>query len=365
MIFGKKETRLFVAGPVNAAKSLKKLMPFPEIGHREPEFTALYENVKNKLFKVLNASPDEFDIAIIGGSGTSAIESMISSVVNKKILVISNGAFGERAYKISSIYRLPRAYLRYNWGEYPDIKQIEKILKENPEIGFIYMVHMETSTGMLNPIKEVGNLCKKYNKTYLIDSVCAIAGEKLDMNEFNIDFCAFSSNKGIGGPPVMSAVCCRKSKLTNMKRRNMYMDLSAYLKYGKINQTPFTPAIPLFYLLNETLSDLLKEGIDNRKRRYKENCNLLKAELSMMGLKFYLINPGRMAHTMVNVIIPKGFTFGYIHDRLKRKGFIVYAGKDELRGKIIHIATMGSLTKKDIKSFVKNLKEVLRSITTV
>jgi len=329
MIWNKKTNKLMVAGPVNISKNLKKYNPFPEIGHREPEFEELYKSVKDKLFNVLNANPDEFEIAIIGGSGTSAIESMISSVVNKKILVISNGAFGERAYKISSIYRLPRAYLRYNWGEYPDLEQIEKILKENKDIGFIYMVHMETSTGMLNPVEEVGKLCKKYNKTYLVDSVCAIGCEKLDMNEFNIDFCAFNSNKGIGGPIVIGMVCCRKSKLNNLKKRNMYLDLSEYLKYGKKNQTPFTPVIPLFYILNETLSDLLKEGVDNRIRRYKENCEFLKGELAMLGLKFYLINPGRMAHTMVNVIIPKGFTFGYIHDRLKRKGFIIYPGKDE------------------------------------
>jgi len=359
MIFGKKETRLFTAGPVNASKSIKKLIPFPEIGHREPEFEDLYKSVKDKLYNVFDIKKEDFDFAIFGGSGTAAIESMISSVVTKKILVISNGAFGERAYKISSIYRLPRAYLRYNWGEYPDITQIEKLLKENPEIGCVYMVHMETSTGMLNPVKEVGTLCKKYNKTYLVDSVCAIGCEKLDMNEFNIDFCAFSSNKGIGGPPVMSAVCCRKSKLTNLKKRNMYLDLSVYLKYGKINQTPFTPAIPLFYIMNETLSDLLKEGVNNRIRRYKENCELLKLKLAQIGLKFPCY-PTRYANAMVNISIPDGITFGYIHDELKKRGFIIYPGKDELKDKVMHIATMGSLTKKDVKDFVKNLKEVLR-----
>ena len=349
--------KLFVAGPVNVAKKPKKLMPYPEIGHREDEFMDLYNSIKDKLYEVLQVSKKQFEFAIIGGSGTAAIESMITSVVSKKILVISNGAFGERAYKICAIHRLPRAFLRYEWGEYPNIEEIDKILNDNPEIGFVYMVHMETSTGMLNPVKEVGKLCKRYNKTYLVDSVCAIAGEELNMNVFNIDFCTFSSNKGIGGPPVLGMVCCRKSKLYNLKKRSMYLDLSAYLHYGKKSQTPFTPAIPLFYIMNETLRDLLKEGVDNRIKRYKENCDLLKEELANIELKPYL--KSNMSNAMVNTIIPDGFTFTEIHDKMKKKGFLIYAGKDELNGKIMHIATMGTITKNDVKKFIKSLKKVI------
>ena len=348
--------KMFVAGPVNISKKLKKLIPYEEMGHRESEFSSLYKEVKIKLYKVLDVSREDFDIAIIGGSGTAAIESMISSVVNKKILVITNGAFGERAYEIARIYRLPRAVYRFAWGEYPDKKNIEKILKNYPEIGFVYMVHMETSTGMLNPIKEVGEICKKYNKTYMVDSVSAIGCEKLDMK--NIDFCAINSNKGIGGPVVMGMVCCRKSKLINLKKRNMYLDLSAYLKYNKLYETPFTPAITLFYILNETLKDLLKEGVYNRIERYKSNCDLLKKELSKMGLKFYLKD--NMSNIMVNVFIPDGFTFDTIHYKLKKKGFLIYPGKNELNGKVMHIATIGALTEKDIKEFVKKLKEILK-----
>jgi len=362
MIFTRKpQIRLLVAGPVNISKDLKKFNPFPEIGHRETEFTELYKSIKEKLYNVFDVEKEEFDFAIIGGSGTAALETMITSTVTQKILVISNGAFGERAYEIARIYRLPRTYLRYEWGTYPDINEIEKILQKNPDIGFVYMVHMETSTGMLNPVQQVGELCRKYNKTYLVDSVCAICGEELDMNKFNIDFCAFSSNKGIGGPAVIGMVCCRKSKLKNLQKRNMYLNLETYLKYGKINQTPFTPAINMIFTLNETLRDLLKEGLYNRRKRYTRTTNILRGELGMLGLDFYISNTGRnMSHCLTNVLIPTGFTFDYIHDEMKKRGFIIYAGKGELNGKVMHLATMGALTEKDIKDFIKNLKEVLK-----
>jgi len=353
--------KLFTAGPVNASKNVKKLMPYPEIGHREPEFEELYKNVKDSLYKVFKVKPEEFEFAIIGGSGTAAIESMITSVVNKKILVISNGAFGERAYQICSIYRMPRTYLRYNWSEYPNIIDIHKILKENPDIGFVYMVHMETSTGMLNPIKELGELCNEYGKTFLVDSISAICCEELDMNKFNIDFCAFSSNKGIGGPAVVGMVCCRKSKLVNLQRRNLYLDLSAYLKYGKSNQTPFTPAIPLMYLLRESLKDLLKEGVENRLERYRRNCFLLREKLLYNDFTFYLGNRyNQMSNIMTNVIIPDGFTFKKIHDGLKKHGFIIYNGKGELKDNVMNIATIGNLTKNDVNDFIKSLKKVLK-----
>ena len=347
--------KMFVAGPVNISKKLKKLIPYEEMGHREPEFEKLYKGVNDKLYKVFNISKKEFDFAIIGGSGTAAIESTISSVVNKKILVITNGAFGERAYEIARIYRLPRAVYKFAWGEYPDIIEIENILKNYPEIGFVYMVHMETSTGMLNPVKEVGILCKMYDKTFIVDSICAIGCEKLDMKY--IDFCVFSSNKGLGGVPVVGMVCCRKSKLINLKKRNMYLDLSLYLKYDKKNQTPFTPAIPMFYMLNEILKDLLEEGVDNRIKRYKGNCDLLKYELTKLGLDFYLKD--NMSNIMINVLIPKWIIYDIIHDNLKKKGFLIYPGKDELSGKVMHIATIGALTEKDIRNFIKVLSKIL------
>jgi len=350
--------KLFVAGPVSKTDNLKKIIQFPDIVHREREFEELYKDMKDKLFKVFNSNKKSFDIAIISGSGTSALETMFSSVVNKKILVISNGAFGERAYEICRIYRLPRIYLRYEWGEYPKITEIEKILIENPDIEFVSMVYMETSTGMLNPIKEVGELCKKYNKTYLIDAVCAIGCEKLDMEEFNIDFCAVSSNKGIGGPPVIGIICCRKNKLIKLQRRNMYLDLDSYLKYGKFNQTPFTPSIPLFYILNENLTELLKEGLENRLNRFKSNCDLLKSELTKLGFELYLKD--NMSNIMVNVLIPAGLNYNSIHDGLKNKGFIIYAGKSELKDKVMHIATIGTITESDVKEFIINLKEIIK-----
>ena len=355
-----KSYKLMVAGPVNPTSSIKSLKQFPAIGHRESEFSDLYKKCKEYLFKLFEANAKHYEIVIIGGSGTAAMECVMSSVLqpDKRTLVISNGGFGERWKEICDIYKIPHKYLNFGWGNYPNLMQIETILVYM-EFEAVIMVHMETSTGMLNPIHEVGKLCKKYKKTFIVDSVCGIEGEQLNMINDNIDFCVASTNKGIGGPPVLGLICCKKSKLKNLQKRNYYLDLARYLEFGKRNLTPTTPAIPLFFMLRDTLEDLFKEGLDERYERFKQNNILLKQELKKLGLKFYLKD--HMSNIMTNVLIPKGFAYDYIHDELKKKGYIIYAGKERLHNKVMHIANVGALTKKDIIKFVKTLKKILKS----
>lgn len=345
--------KIFIAGPVNASDRVRNKINFPEIGHRESEFSDLYFAVKERLLKLFNASP-QYDIAIIGGSGTAAMESTISSVVDFP-LIISNGAFGERMCDICEVYNIPYCNLDFGWNHRFDLEVVEKALKST-KIKEVCMVGMETSTGMLNPIHEVGKLCKKYKKIFIVDGVCAIAGEHLDMKKDNIDFCFISSNKGIGGPPVVGIVCCNKRKLKKLKKRSYYLDLAKYLEYGKIGQTPFTPAIPLFYLMNESLKDVFNEGLYDKIERHWKCTKLLRTELRRMKLEFYYSG---MSNVMTNVYIPKCYNYQDIHDKLKDKGFLIYPGKGELDGKVMHIATMGNIQIDDVKDFVIALEETL------
>lgn len=345
--------KLFTPGPVNFSEKIESLKQVDEIGHRETEFTDLYGEVKSKLLKVFKAD-DKYGTVIVGGSGTSALETTLSSVVELP-LIISNGSFGERMIEMCDIYDISTYELKYKWGEYPNLKEIEDIIKSN-NIKEVCMVYVETSTGMLNPVKEVGKLCKKYNKTFIVDCVCSV-GEELDIKEFNIDFCITSSNKGIGAPPSVGIICYNKSKIFNLKTRSFYLSLKRHIDFGKINQTPTTPQIPLIKMLNDTLDDLLKEGIDNRIKRYKENGDLLKLELLILGLKFKLKE--HQSNLLVNVIIPKGFTYRKIHNKLKEKGYIIYPGKEQLND-IMQIANMGSLNKEKIKEFIKILGEIIK-----
>lgn len=137
------------------------------------------------------------------------------------------------------------------------------------------------------------------------------------------------------------------------------MDLIKHYEYEeKHNQTPYTPAIPLFYALNQALDDLLKGGVKNRIKKYKKNAELLRRGLKKLGLKFYL--PEKYRSNMVAyVLLPKRVKFKQIHDKLKNKGFVIYPGKGPLTEKAMHIATIGAINNKDIQRFLKALKTIL------
>ncbi len=356
--------RMFVAGPVNVSEEVKKATVYSEIGHREPEFSNLFKNVREKLIKVFRGNEKNYSAVVIGGSGTSATETLLSSILHddKKLLVVANGAFGERINEICELHGLTTSYLHYEWGEFPKLDEIEARLKEDPTIEAVSMVLMETSTGMLNPVRETGELCKKYDKSFIVDAISALGGEPLDMVKDNVDYCLTNTNKCLGGLPVLGIICYKKSiieKSKDVKPRSYYLDFFKYIKYSdKENQTPFTPQIPLFYMLDEALNQLIKEGLENRWKRYKNNGDLLKKRFKEMGFKFQL-KEQEMSNLMVNVLTPNNYTFKEFHDKLKERGYIFYPGKGPLLGKVLHFANIGTLTEKDIIEFCKNLKEIV------
>jgi 2-aminoethylphosphonate-pyruvate transaminase len=359
--------RLFTAGPVNVSENVKNSMVYSEIGHREPEFSTVVKAARSKLLKLFGANSIDFSTVIINGSGTAAIESVLISSIhdNRKILVVSNGVFGERIAEICRIYGLGLNHLSYKWCEYPDVTTIEDIIKNNNDLEAVAMVLLETSTGMVNPVSEVGRLCKKYNKLFVVDAISGLGGDPLNVVDDNIDFCISNSNKCVSGLPVLSFVCAKRSaveKIKDIRPRGCYLDFLKHYEYeDTFNQTPFTPQIPLFFMLNAALDELLEEGVENRLRRYHNNSCLLREKLEKMGFKFQL-EKTVMSNVMTNVLIPNGIEYSEIHSRLKQKGFVIYPGKGQLEGKIMHIANVGTLQRKDILEFCSAIKSVIKEL---
>lgn len=363
----RKPFKMMTAGPVNVTDTVKRAMVYPEIGHREPEFEKLYAEVRGRLLDAFAVDTKDYSSVIINGSGTSAMETIISSAVHdgKKMLVVNNGFFGERMIEICETYKIPVVKTGYQWGEYPKLAGIEKLLIRETDIEAVSAVFMETSTGMTNPIKEIGELCKRYNKTFIVDAVSGFAGDSLEIQGSNIDFCFSNSNKGIGGLPVIALALAKKSaleKIRDIKPRNYSLNLLSYHNYADSakhsNQTPFTPQISYISMLNQALKELLEEGIDNRISRYRENSSLLRRRFSEMGFKFQLPEE-YMSNVMTNVLIPKNYGYEEFHTSLKEKGYIIYPGKGPLDGKVLHIANIGTHTTKEVGEFCDVVGEIV------
>lgn len=361
----RKPFKMMTAGPVNVSDAVKQSLIYPEIGHREPEFSDLYGEIRGKLLQVFKANPKDYSSFVIGGSGTAAMESVLSATIHdgRKMLVVNNGAFGDRMAKICEIYGISTLKTGYKWGDYPKLDGIEKLLSQEPGIEAVSMVFMETSTGMVNPVREVGALCKKYDKMFVVDAVSGLAGDPLSVEESNIDFCFSNTNKGLSGLPVIAFVCAKKNSVERVRDippRNFYLNLLENYDYAeKENQTPTTPQIPLFFMLRQALDELLEEGIDNRIARYRANSQLMRKHFDELGFKFQLPRE-YMSHVMTNVLIPKNYSYEEFHTPLKEKGYIIYPGKGPLDGKILHIANVGTHTTKEVGEFCEEVAEIVR-----
>ena len=361
----KKRWVLLNPGPVNVTPRVRRALLKPDLCHREKEFADLLRKTRWKILKIFGISKTH-TAAIFSGSGTAALESMLSSFArpNKKILVLSNGIYGERVKTILKIHGCPTHVLSSKPGEFPNRLRIESVLKKDRSIEAIAMVHHETSTGMLNPIKAVGRLAKKYRKTFLLDAISSLGAEPINFKKFSIDYCAGTSGKCLHGFPGVSFVIVSKKevlKLKDQKPRTFYLDLLNTLEVEEKNESPFTPAVQIFYAFNEALDELSKQGLEKRAQNYQRKSKLLEKGFIKLGLSF-LVEKKHRSHVLIALWTPKKITYEKLHDHLKKKGFIIYAGQLKLKGKIFRVSNLGDVSLGDLKKFLLTLEHFLTTL---
>ena len=219
-------------GPVNVTDKVRDAQLRGDLCHREPEFSDLMWSIRKKLLLAFGIE-QEYSAILITGSGTAALEMAVSSCLTpgRSILVIQNGVYGERIGKIADAYKMDKHTLHYDWGEIPRLEEIEKILKSNPSIEVISMVHHETTTGLLNPLPEIATLAKQYNKQLLVDCISSLGGDDINFEKHPIEFVAGTANKCIHGLPGVSFVLHRKKDFARIKdipARSVYLHLAGH-----------------------------------------------------------------------------------------------------------------------------------------
>ena len=356
---------LFSPGPIMVKDNVREAMMHYDICHRGAEFEALFADTVAKVNKLFKAD-DSYQSVLISGSGTSSNETVLSSVFNEgeKIMLIRNGVFGERLLEIIEKYEIPLVDCPFEWGTYPDAAKIEEVMAANPDVKVVAMVFHETCTGMVNPVKAVGDLCKKYNKWYFVDCVSAAAGERIDVIDMNITFCTSVGGKCLGAFPGSAYICGKKEALETLTPemgRNVYLNLAKhYSNAVKNNQTPNTPNVNLFWALNQALTNILEEGVENQVARYQECAGILRKGMEDMGLKL-LLQENR-ANTVTSVFLPeeKAAKLDEFLVNLEAKGYVVYSGKGKYQEMgMFQVANMGEIYPADCEKFLEVLKETI------
>ena len=359
-----KRNILLTPGPATTTDSVKYAQVVPDICPREKEFQEIMRHIREDLVKVVKGD-ENYTSILFAGSGTAVVDACINSIVppKKKIAIINNGAYGERMVKIAEAYQIPYVELFFEWGKIPDLNKIRETLKKDKDIACLAMVHHETTTGMLNPVKEIGNIVKENNCIFIVDTVSSFAGIPIDIKDYKIDFIFSTSNKCIQGMAGLAFVVCRKDELEKIKNyppRSFYLNLyQQYDYFEKKGQMQFTSPVQVAYALRQAIKEYFKEGEENRYKRYTKNWQTLKKGLKKMGFRF-LLKEEEESHILTTVLDPKdpNYNFDKMHDLLYKKGFTIYPGKIGKKN-TFRLANMGAINYKDIKRFLIVSKNIL------
>lgn len=353
---------LMIPGPVPVAPRILRAMSRPIIGHRGKEFGDMYSECITTL-KELFATKN--DLYVISGSGSCAMEAAVSNLIGEKdtVITIENGKFGERFREIGERYGRVIS-VKFDWtkGESIELEKVESALAEGAKA--ITLVHNDTSVGIKNPAKEIGDMAKKYGAMFIMDGVTTIGGDDVQVDKWNVDIAVVGSQKCIGAPPGLSAISVSKKAWDSMiDKPPYYMDLKAYRKSANKEsaQTPYTPAVSLFFAMHEALRIVKEEGLEARIKRHAKYAEALRAAADAMNIELFpqLNKYSKYSNTVTAMKIPTGIDDKKLRNGIKEIGIQVSGGQGALEGKIFRIGSMGNISKLDILSTVQAVEFVL------
>jgi len=353
-------------GPVNVSERVRAALGRGDVCHREPEVADALARTRELLLDVFDPG-GEFDAVFFTGSGTAAVEAAVSSTPARgaKLLVVDNGVYGERIATMAARHAIETVRLTCAWTERPDLARIDAALGADPAIDTVALVHNETTTGLLNPVREVGEVVRRHGRVFLLDTVSGLGGENLDLDAWDVDLAASTANKCIGGIPGVSFVLVRKRTLERLRQqssaRSLYLDL-AYNRHAQQGACgAFTPAVQVLWALEEALAELAEETVETRIERFGRATALVREAAARLGLGLYLA-PELCSNTISSFRLPAGVSYTRLHDLLKTRGFVIYAGQGPLAGEIFRVATMGRVSLADYQRFTEVLREVLEEV---
>lgn len=351
-------------GPVNVSDRVRRALNGPDICHRESEFAELLHRIQQKLLRAfVPGAESDYVAVVLSGSGTAAVEAAVMSCLphGKRLMVINNGVYGERISNMIGLHRLGVSELKLDWSTRLDPERLRLALRQHPEVHAVAMVHHETTTGLINNVKELADVVDSQNRVCVLDSVSGLAGEPLDIPGSHIYMVAGTAGKCIQGFPGAAFVLVRKGFLERMRRypkRSWYLHLTHYVDDQGNGTVPFTPAVQVYYAFEEALDELLEEGVTNRIHRYKKVSAMIREKLRSLGIK-PVLTPEFQSNTITCFHMPPGLSYQVLHDRLKEQGYVIYAGQGPLEGKTFRVANMGVLTVDNVQGFLRAFEQTL------
>src|SRR6201991_3955953 len=343
-------------GPVTLTARVRNSLLQTDLCHRESEFFDLQDEARARLLQIYGLDPAQWTAVLMTGSGTAAVESMVAALVpeNGKLLVIENGVYGERIAQIATQYRIPHTVVKHEWMEAPDVARISAALDADRAITHVAVIHHETTTGRLNDLQALAALCRARNVRLLVDGVSSFGAEAIDFADPTIAAVAATANKCLHGVPGAAFVIVRRDARAVAASRTYYLDLGRLARLQEQRNTPFTPSVHAYYALVEALRELADEGgWSARHARYAALAEQARAGLAARGIGSAL--PAQESSVVLRAYrLPAGVTYARLHDALKARGFVIYAGQGGLSAELFRISTMGDIHAPDVERLLQS-----------
>ena len=339
MTFDPETTTFLIAGPVRIHPRVLRAMSMPSVNHRGDYFHGVVAEIRELLPVLFGASGHQL---ILSGSGTSGLEAVYASLVPKdrRTLVLSNGNFGERTDQIVRRYGGAVTTISAPWGQPIAAEQVHAELAKG-DVGAVCVVHNETSVGLANDLAAIAPAVRGSGALFLVDGISAVAGIPIEIERWGIDAVVAGSQKGLAAPAGLALVHLSDRAVAALHPGTFYLDLAAHLKSLEKNDTPWTPAVPLFLALREALLLLKEEGLATRLARTHRLAEASRAAVDALGLSLFP-DPRHASDTVTAVRNPEGLGDPELRKVLERQyNILVQGGQGALTGKIFRIGHMG------------------------
>ncbi len=360
-----KDNTLLTPGPLTTSMTVKQAM-LRDLGSRDYEFIEVVSEIRRGLLELGEVDSDAYAAIPMQGSGTFAIESVFSSIMppGGKVLIAQNGAYGRRMAAICETLRIGHVCATFPEDQVVDPLAIARNLEENPDLTHVAVVHCETTTGIMNPVEDLGEVVRAAGRLYIVDAMSSFGAVPLNLAKSNIDYLISSANKCIEGVPGFAFVIARRKAIedTEGHARSLSFDLLAQLQgLDKNGQFRFTPPTHVLLAFRQALRELHDEGgVPGRAQRYRKNYEILIRGMRRLGFQEY-VDPALQGYIITSFRYPEldSFNFDEFYDRLNSRDWTIYPGKVS-DADCFRIGTIGRIFPHDIENLLLAIEDAMR-----
>ncbi len=361
----KEYQHLRIPGPTPINPEVQRAMDRTILGHRSGDFSLIFAETIHKAKKIFQT---EQDVLLIAASGTGALEMAVANVVEPKgkVLVIVTGVFGLRFAKIAKAYNAEVLTVEFPKGRAADPLKVQEVLAQNSDIKAVFATHCETSTAVVNPIKEIAAITKEHNALFIVDAVSSLVGIDLQFDKWGIDIAVTASHKALGLPPGLALLAVSKKAWEVIDRNigpRFYWDLRSYRESALKNTTPFTAPVSLVFGLNKSLELIEQEGLENSFLRHKLMRDMVRKGTKALGLELLVADDQEASCTVTAIKGDDRFDVEQLRKILRQDYKIIVAGgQGDLTGKIFRIGHLGYVHPLDIMTTIVGLELALKQL---